>query len=148
MSPPGLALASAISSRTEVASSFGLADQHQLRGNELRHRDEVLHHVERQRAVDGGADRLPVGVLQDGVAVGRRLRDRVGRDIAAGARAVLHDYRLAERLGELGAHHAGQRVDCAAGDERHDDTHRLARVALGEPGSGVETESGEQDRRA
>jgi hypothetical protein len=120
---PGLAFASAISSPTEVP-----------------------HHVERQRAVDGGADRLAVGVLQDGVAVGRRLGDRVGRDIAAGARAVLHDHRLTEHLGHFRADHARHRVDGAAGHEGDDDADRLARIGLGKSGAGMKRGRGERNR--
>ena len=141
-----MALASAISSATEVGVELRARHQHQLRGDDLRHRDEVPDHVERQRAVDRRADRLAVGVLQDRVAVGRRLGDRVGRDVAGGARPVLDDHRLAERLGDLGAHHAGERVDGAAGDERHEDAHRLVGVGLGERAAGVEAERRNSDR--
>ena len=72
-----------------------------------------------------------VRVLQDGVAVGRRFRDRVGRDVAAGAWTVLDDHRLAEGFAELGAEHAGKHVDRAAGDEGDDDADRLMGIGLG-----------------
>jgi len=79
----------------------------------LRHGDKVAHHVEGQRAINGWADRLAIGVLQDGVTVGRCLRDRIGRNIAGRSRAILHDDRLAQSFGQLGPHHAGERVDGA-----------------------------------
>jgi hypothetical protein len=78
-----------------VISLFGLATRIRF------DRREVGERVERQVAVERGADRLAVGVLQQRVAVGRRLGDGVGRDVAAGAGAVLHHDRLAERLAEL-----------------------------------------------
>ena len=96
----------------------------------MRHGDEVAHYVEGQGAINGRADRLAIGVLQDGVTVGRRLRDRIGRDIAGRSRTILHDDRLAQSFGELGPHHAGERVDGPAGDEGDDDADRPARISL------------------
>ena len=134
--------------RHRARRQFWATHQHELRSDELRHRDEVAHHVERQRAIDGGADRLPIRVLQDGVPVGRRLRDRVGRDIPARARTVLHDDRLAPRFGKLCAEHARERVDGAAGDEGNDDADRLARIVLGDGIARVKRERRERYHEA
>src|SRR6266536_4468108 len=120
--------------------------QHELGGDELRHRDEVAHDVEGERAIDGGADRRAVRVLQDGVTVGRRFRDGVGGDIAARPRTVLDDDRLAQRFGELGADHASERVDSAAGDEGDHDADRLARIGLTKCAARMKRECRERER--
>jgi hypothetical protein len=54
-------------------------------------------------------------VLQQRVAVRRRLRHRIGGDRSARAAAVLHHHRLAERLGDLAADEARDEVGRAAG---------------------------------
>ena len=59
------------------------------------------------------------------VPVGRRLGDRLRRDHAGGAGAVLHHHRLAERLERLGQN-ARQQIDAAAGREAGDDADRSA----------------------
>src|SRR5262249_56446940 len=67
-----------------------------FRSDHLRHRREIIDCVERQARIERRSDRGAVGVLQDGVAVGRRLGDVRGRDGAAGARAVLADHRRSD----------------------------------------------------
>ena len=74
---------------------------------------------------------------QQRVAVGRRLRDRVGADIAAGARAVFHDDRLAERLRHLVADRARQHVGEPAGRERRDHADRTVGIILRQRRAGV-----------
>jgi hypothetical protein len=64
------------------------------------------------------------------VAVGRRLRDQIGADLAAPARPVVdHDIHLpafAERLPDRARHHVGQ----PAGWKRHDVADRCARFRI------------------
>ena len=67
---------------------------------------------------------------QQRVAVGRSLGDRIGADIAARARAVLDDDRLAERLRHLVADRARQHVGEAAGGERRDQLDRTVGIIL------------------
>jgi hypothetical protein len=81
--------------------------------------------------------------LQNGVAVGRRLRDHIRGGIAAGTGTVLDDDGLAERFGELLAHDAREQIDGATGHERHHDPDRLRRIGLRRGGHGAE-----QDKRA
>jgi len=64
------------------------------------------------------------------VAVGRGARDRLGADVAARARAVLDDHRLAELGLELRLQDAGDEVDQAAGRIRHDNGDRPRGKAL------------------
>ena len=110
---------------------FGLATRMRLEATSCVTGAKSLIRVERQAVVERGRDRRAVGVLQDGVAVGRRFRDRVGGERAAGAGAVLDDHRLAELVGELAAEQPRQHVDRAAGRERHDQPDRAVGIVLG-----------------
>ncbi len=73
--------------------------------------DRVVGHLRIQRRIDRlRADRSH----QQRVAVGRRLGDEIGAQVAAGAGLVLDDEALAEGLGELGRERAGEDVGRAA----------------------------------
>ena len=124
-----------------------MGGDHELRGHHLRDRHEVLVHVERQRAVERRADRQAVGGEQDGVAVGRRLGERIGREIAAGAGAVLHHHRLVELLAELVAEEPGDGIDGAAGRERHDDADGPVGIGLGQRVAGRKRQGRQRDRK-
>ena len=67
---------------------------------------------------------------QQRVAVGRGLGRHVGADAAAGARPVLDNDLLAQRLAELLGGHARQDVGRLAGRGRDDDAQRLGRPSL------------------
>ena len=64
------------------------------------------------------------------VAVGGRAHDRLGADIAAGARPVLDDELLAEPLRQPLADQARDDVVRAAGGKADDDAHRPRRIGL------------------
>src|SRR5207342_2851232 len=66
------------------------------------------------------------------VAVRRPLGNGGGRNIAAGAGAVLDYDRLAEPLLKFGSHCAHRDVDAAAGRERNDEGDRSGRELLSE----------------
>src|SRR6202040_3635753 len=68
--------------------------------------------------------------LEYGVAVRRAFGDQIGADVAAGARPIVDDNRLAPCLGQLLADRAGHDVERTAGGERDDETNRLRRVGL------------------
>jgi hypothetical protein len=63
----------------------------------------------------------------DGVAVGRRLGDGIGADIAARSDAVLDHDLLADARAELLRDDARDDVRAAAGGERHDEADRPVR---------------------
>ena len=62
------------------------------------------------------------------MAVGRRVRSLLGRDVAAGARAVLDHEWLAEKLLHLAADDAREHVAGAARRERDQKVDRLGRI--------------------
>ena len=74
---------------------------------------------------------------EDGIAVGRRLRDARRRHVAAGADDVLHHYALAaaQELAELRSDQARDDVDRPARRERHRDADRFVGVGLRERSS-------------
>ena len=88
---------------------------------------EILHRIERRRAVDHVGDRMAARREHDGVAVRRRLGDRRR---AREARPVLDDHLLLPHFAELVGDDAGLAVGVAAGGERHDDANRLGRKLL------------------
>ena len=102
-------------------------DEQHRHFRDVRDRDERGLGVERHPGVEkwiGGQD---AGRRhQQRVTVGFRLRDRVGAHIAAGARPVLDDHRLPERLGDFIADRAREHVGKPAGRERRDQADRLA----------------------
>jgi hypothetical protein len=81
-----------------------------------------------QALIDGDFGGLPD---EERVAVRRRRRDVARTDGAAGARAVLHDDRLVERLAELLGDDARNDVAGAARRLGHDQMDRLVREGLG-----------------
>ena len=99
VSSPGFALASAISSRTELAGTEGLITSRivalptSVTGTKSR--AGLYGSFAEQAGRDGmGA----AGSEQHGVAVGRRLGDGVRAESAAGAAPVLDDERLLQAL--------------------------------------------------
>ena len=61
--------------------------------------------------------------MQQRIAIRRRLRDRLGADVAARAGAILDDELLAEPLREPLTHQARLDVGRPAGGKADDDTH-------------------------
>ena len=115
---PGLALASAISSAIEFAGTVGIDHQDVGLRADQADRDEILLGVVVQLLVErgvGGED--AVVAHQQRVAVGRRARDLLGGDVAAGAGPVLDDERLVQDFVEPLADDARQHVARAAGRE-------------------------------
>ena len=147
LSLPGLALACAISSPTVFTGTPSCTSTHLRDRGQQRHRLEVALRVVGEVRVDHRVHRHGAVVRhQQRVAVGRRLRRRLGADDHGGARAVLDHHRLAPELGELGRHHPRGGVDRAAGRGRHDDAHGAVGIALrgGRRRRGERRERGDQ----
>src|SRR6516164_1022666 len=110
LSLPGLALASAISSPMDFAGRAGFTTRI-LACDPIRPIGGIRFRVEIDLLVErsvGGKD--GVVAIEQRVAVGRRVGDGLGCDVAAGARAVIDHERLAEDLLELAAEDAGKHV--------------------------------------
>ena len=111
----------------------GVDHQHVHVRHGHRQRREVLDRVVAdaltvQRRVDGvGAG----GRQADGVAVGRRLGQRLHAHAAAGTAAVLDHHRLAQRDLQLLRHRAGEDVGRPAGRKGHDPLDRPAGPGVG-----------------
>ena len=101
-----------------------------------RDRREIARDVEpavEERRVDGDLGRLS---SEDGVAVGRRLRDVLRRDQPARAGAVLDHDGAAEFFRELGADDAGDEIAGAARRVADDERDGAGRVGLRGGGKG------------
>ena len=97
---------------------------------ERRHRHEIAHQLERLVRDQRLVGRVRVRHHQQRVAVGRRLRDRIGADDRAGAGPVLDDEGLLELFGEMLRDDARVDVGRTAGAERHDHAHLPRRIVL------------------
>jgi hypothetical protein len=103
--------------------------QHEGQRGELRDRREVVDRIIGQ-LLQGRRDRKADRVDEEGVAVRRRLRDDLGADRAAPARAIVDNHGLAPTLAETLRHQPGDVVGGAAGDERNHELDRLSRIVL------------------
>lgn len=89
--------------------------------------DRVVGHVFVQAGIDGvGRHRRH----QNGVAVGRRLGDVIGADVAARPRTVLDDELLMQHFAHLRTHDAADNVGRTTGREWDDHAHRVRRIIL------------------
>jgi hypothetical protein len=92
---------------------------------------EIRDRVVRKRLEQVGRDGVRVHVAhEDGVAVGRGLRDHVGGDGAARAGAVLDHERLPEVFLQLLRDEARDHVGSAARRESHQHLRGLVRICL------------------
>jgi hypothetical protein len=95
-------------------------------------RDQIGERIVGHVAVQIWIDHDVAGIGDaERVAVGRRLRDRVHRDVAAGARLVVDHHGLAAARRQEGAENARAQIGDAARRGRHDDVDRLGRIGLG-----------------
>ncbi len=126
---------------------LGVHDHHVGHTGHQRDRRKVLLRVIRHLAVQRFVDAMGAHrAHQQGVAIPGGFGHEVGADIAAGTGPVVHDEGLAESLGQLGRHGAGQDVGGAARRKWHDDAHRLGRP--GALGDGRHAHGARQDGQA
>ena len=106
-------------------------DHHDIRRNRnQRHRREILDRIIRHLGVEAGVHDEAGADRHDGVAVRRHAGDLAGRGVAAGAADVLDEELLAEIVGKLLRHDAGDGIGRSAGGKADHDAHRPARIAL------------------
>ena len=98
--------------------------------DDARDRRDVADEIEIELVVERRVDRVRRTDQEERVAVRRRTHDRLGGDIAAGARPVLDDEWLAEPLRQPLTHQAREDVVRAAGGKADDDAHRPRRIGL------------------
>ena len=98
--------------------------------DEARDRRDVANEIEIELVVKRRIDRVRRTDQEERVAVRRRTHDRLGGDIAAGARPVLDDEWLAEPLRQPLTDQAREDVVRAAGGKADDDAHRPRRIGL------------------
>jgi tetrahydromethanopterin S-methyltransferase subunit G len=97
---------------------------------ETRDRHDVADEVEIERLVERRVDEIRRRDQQQRVAVGRRVHHRFGRDVGAGAGAVLDGELLAEPLRQPVACQPRDGVGRAAGGKPDKDVHRPRRIGL------------------
>ena len=96
-------------------------------GRNQRHRREIGERIIAERRKQKAIDRKGQRAEQDGVAVGRRMGDRLGADIGAAAALVLDDDLVARGFRQAGREDAGDGVGSSAGNEGDDDPHQPLR---------------------
>ena len=97
---------------------------------DARDRDDVARDGDSALLIKRHVDGVRGGDKEERVAVGRRARDRLQRQIAAAARPVVDDHRLAEPLRQRLADQARNDVGRAAGGNEDDQSHRPRRIGL------------------
>ncbi len=116
---------------TEIA--IGVKSPGMSNGMRLEHAREddhvVRHHAERE-------------------AVGRRARQRLQADDAAGTRLVVDDHRGAQRLGQRRLRGARDRIDPRAGGVGQDEFHRLVAGLLRERGCSAQRAQADRQQLA
>ena len=106
-------------------------DHHDIRRDrDQRHGREILDRIIRHLGVEAGVHDEAGADHHDGVAVRRHARDLAGRNVAARAADVLDEELMAEIVGKLLRHDAGDGIGRSAGGKPDHDAHRLARIAL------------------
>src|SRR3954454_2153892 len=98
--------------------------------HEARDRRDVTEEIETEFLVQRRIDGVWRTNQEQRVAVGRRVHDRLGGDVAAGAQPVFDDEWLAEPLRQPLTDQPRQDVVRAPGGEADDDAHRLRRIGL------------------
>ena len=103
----------------------GLHGQHRRRGGQQRHRRQILQRVVRRLGVKQfGNGEVAIDHQTYRVTV-RRFGHHISRDVAAGARAVVHDHGLPQSLGQRLGQCARRQVWAGATRKTNNDTDGL-----------------------
>jgi hypothetical protein len=123
-------LASATNSRHGPDRQLRRNGEHVRCDEYLRDRRKVLERVEWQPFIQAGIDdQRRVAAHQQRVAVGRRLGDAIGSDVAAGAGDILDHERRAPDFGKPVGKNASGKIRSRAGCEADHDFHRPVWIA-------------------
>ena len=104
-----------MNSGTVLAGTDGLTTMTIGHADDARDRRDVADEIEIELVVERRVDRVGRTDQEERIAVRRRTHDRLGGDIAAGARPVLDDELLAEPLRQPLTDQARDDVGRAAG---------------------------------
>ena len=96
--------------------------------DQIHHRHDVAGEIEIEFFVNERAEHVHRGDVQEGVAVGRGGRDRLGAEIGAGAGLVLDKNRLADPVGQRLGNEPRRDIRRAAGGEADDHAYRPCRI--------------------
>jgi hypothetical protein len=109
----------------------GLIDQHDVgHPHDARNRRNIADEVEFEICIERGVARIRKIGQEDRIAVGTRIHDGLGGDVAACARPVLNDERLAEPLLQPLTHQTREGVVSAAWGIADNPVHRPAWIGL------------------
>ena len=100
-----------MNSGTVLAGNDGLHHHDVWHAADARDRRDVADEIEIELVVERRVDRVVASDQKERIAVRRRAHDRLGGDIAAGARPVLDDELLAEPLRQPLTHQARDDVE-------------------------------------
>jgi hypothetical protein len=133
--PPDVELARVLARRLRevlhrLELGIDVGGEHQVERADGRDGGELLHRIERQRLVDGGADRGAVGDEPERVAVGRLGEHGARRRDAARPGLIFHHETLPELVAELLGGQPRRDVGDPRGGERQDETHGAAGITL------------------
>ena len=103
-----------MNSGTVLAGTDGFTTMTMGHSDDARDRRDVADEIEVELVVERRVDRVRRTDQEQRVAVRRRAHDRLGADIAAGARPVLDDELLAKPLRQPLTHQARDDVGRAA----------------------------------
>ena len=125
----GLRLGERHQFRHGLDRQLGRNGEHVRRDEYLRDRREILDRVEWQCFVQARIDdQRRVAAHQQRVAVGGRLGDAIGGDVAAGAGNILDHERRAPDFRKPVGKNARRKVGSRAGREADQDFHRPVRI--------------------
>ena len=101
-------------------------DEHVGPADHHGHRREITHGIIGELGIEPHIEgHVGDAAQQQRIAIGRGLGGDVRAHQGAGARAILHDHRLAEQGLQPIRHHAGHRVETTPGGLGNDDLDRM-----------------------
>ena len=128
---PGLAFSCSTSSLIELTGMLMFADQRGRHERDQRDRHEILERIVGELAVEERIHhQRAVDRHQQRVAVGRRLRHRLGADDGVRSRPVVDDDLLAQILAHLLADEPAEEIGGPAGRERDHQRDLPRRIGL------------------
>ena len=99
--------------------------------DQFDHGHEVFQRIVRQLVVERRVDRMSADIAdQKRVAVRLGLLHGTGCDLTTAARAIFHNNRIADVIGDLGGNQASDLIGDAPGGERQDQGNGSARKIL------------------